>query len=537
MTKDEIALRHHLDCFGTSDNRVLQLGYINASNQSGKKNSIDSALLRFVEGAEKPTSIPPCEKVAEIPFTFEKRRSSCIVRNAQNGKLLLICKGAFEEVIALCPSMRDGAASVTADTENRQGLLKQVTGLNNDGHRVILVATKEINERQIRDEDALLDADSNMTVEGLLTFLDPPKEDAAPSIHRLQTLGVEVKVLTGDNLGVAMKVCRSLDLVQEAEEGTIQAIDGPDLAKLEGTEDYDEVLKTCQVFAKLTPKQKGEVVLRLKAMGKCVGFLGDGINDSVALRFADVGISVDTGANVAKECADVILTEKALGIIVDCVTTGRITHGNTIKYIKMVASSNFGNVFSILIASAWLPFEPMTALQILIQNLLYDISQIAIPWDRMDGEYLLEPHQWNTKDLLRFIVVFGPTSSTIDMCTFCLNWFYYGIRTANDPVALARFHTHWFLEGLLTQTLIVHLLRTAKVPVFQSRAAKVLVVTTVTIMLVGFLLPYIPPFAHALQLVKPANSFIGFLVAELVLYCVEVQLVKMLYIKCTGIWL
>ena len=272
-------------------------------------------------------------------------------------------------------------------------------------------------------------------------------------------------------------------------------------------------------------------------MGKCVGFLGDGINDSVALRFADVGISVDTGANVAKECADVILTEKALGIIVDCVTIGRITHGNTIKYIKMVASSNFGNVFSILIASAWLPFEPMTALQILIQNLLYDMSQIAIPWDRMDEEYLLEPHQWNTKDLLRFIIVFGPTSSTIDMCTFCLNWFYFGIRTADDPSALARFHTHWFLEGLLTQTLIVHLLRTAKVPVFQSRAAKVLVTTTVTIMLVGFLLPYIPPIAHALEFVRPAKSFIGFLAAELVLYCVEVQLVKMLYIKFTGVWL
>ncbi len=555
LTKDEIALRHHLDCFGASDNRVLQLGYINASNQSGKKNSIDSALLRYLDSAEKPASIPPHEKVAEIPFTFEKRRSSCIVRNSSTGKLLLICKGAFEEVSALCPTFRKGADSVAATLENRQELLKQVTTLNNDGYRVILVATREIDARDIDDEDSLMDADSNMIIEGLLTFLDPPKEDAAPSIHRLRTLGVEVKVLTGDNLGVAMKVCRSLELIQEADEGAVQAINGPDLAKLEGTDEYDKVLKTCRVFAKLTPNQKGEgksyyresvgngkltcaiVVLRLKAMGKCVGFLGDGINDSVALRFADVGISVDTGANVAKECADVILTEKALGIIVDCVTTGRITHGNTIKYIKMVASSNFGNVFSILIASAWLPFEPMTALQILIQNLLYDISQIAIPWDRMDEEYLLEPHQWNTKDLLRFIVVFGPTSSTIDMCTFCLNYFYFNIRTADDPTALARFHTHWFLEGLLTQTLIVHLLRTSKVPVFQSRAAKVLVVTTVTIMLVGFLFPYIPPFANALQFVRPAKEFIGFLAAELVLYCVEVQVVKMVYVRWTGVWL
>ena len=258
LTKDEIALRHHLDCFGTSDNRVLQLGYINAFNQSGKKNSIDSAVLRYVEGAEKQSSIPPHEKVAEIPFTFEKRRSSCIVRNATTGKLLLVCKGAFEELLALCPTFRNGALSVTATQENRQVLSKQVTTLNNDGYRVILVATKEINERDIADEDLLMEADSDMTVEGLLTFLDPPKEDAAPSIHRLQTLGVEVKVLTGDNLGVAMKVCRSLDLIEEAEEGAVQAINGPDLTKLEGTDEYDGVLKTCRVFAKLTPNQKGE---------------------------------------------------------------------------------------------------------------------------------------------------------------------------------------------------------------------------------------------------------------------------------------
>lgn len=492
LTKDEIALRHHLDCFGARDNRILQLGYINTSKQSGKKNSIDSALIRYLDGAEKPVSVPPQEKVAEIPFTSEKRRSSCVMRNASTGKLLLICKGAFEEVSALCLTFRNGAESVTATPENRLELLKQVTALNNNGNQVIIDATKEIDERVIGDEDSLMDADSDMTIEDLLTFLDPPKEDAAPSINSLQTLGVEVKVLIGDNLGVAMKVYRSPGLIQEADEGAVQAVKGPDLAKLKGTDEYDEVIKTCRVFAKLTPNHKGEgnllyqrsiyngkltcviVVLRLKAMGKCVGFLGGGINDSVALRFADVGISVDTGANVAKECADVILTEKALGIIVVCVTTGHITHGNTIKYIKMVASSNFGNVFSILIASAWLPFEPMTALQILIQNLLYDISQIAIPWDRIDEEYLL-----------RFILVFGPTSSTIDMCTFCLNWFHNGIRTTDDPTtALAHFHTHWFLEGSpdAKHSSCISC-ATSKIPIFQNRAARVLVITTATIML------------------------------------------------------
>lgn len=203
----------------------------------------------------------------------------------------------------------------------------------------------------------------------------------------------------------------------------------------------------------------------------------------------------------------------------------------------MVASSNFGNVFSILIASAWLPFDPMTALQILIQNLLYDISQIAIPWDRMDEEYLRVPRTWDAKDLFRFIVILGPTSSTIDMCTFSLNWFYYGIRTTKNPAAVAKFHTHWFLQGLLTQTLIVHLLRTAKVPLFQRRATHVLVFTTVAIMVIGFVIPYISPLQHALALTRPATSFVGFLIAELVLYCVEVQLVKMVYIRLFQVWI
>jgi Mg2+-importing ATPase len=209
----------------------------------------------------------------------------------------------------------------------------------------------------------------------------------------------------------------------------------------------------------------------------------------------------------------------------------------SIKYIKMVSSSNFGNVFSILIASCWLPFSPMTALQILIQNLLYDLSQIAIPWDRMDAEYVAQPQRWDIKDLIRFILVLGPTSSTIDICTFCINWFYYGIQSAEDEMGVKLFHTHWFLEGLLTQTLIVHLLRTAKIPVFQSRAAKVVVASTVGIMLVGFSIPFIHPIAESLALVRPMNSFIGLLVAELVFYCVEVQVVKMIYIKCFGKWL
>ena len=265
--------------------------------------------------------------------------------------------------------------------------------------------------------------------------------------------------------------------------------------------------------------------------------LGDGINDCVALRAADVGISVDTAADVAKDCADVILTQKELTIIADSVVIGRITQGNTIKYIKMVISSNFGNVFSVLIASAWLPFNPMTGLQMLVQNVLYDVSQIAIPWDNMDAEDLEAPQRWQIWDLLRFIIILGLTSSTIDLSTFIINWFYYGVQSAEDITSVKVFHTHWFLQSLLTQTIVVHLLRTAKWPVIQSRASKAIYFSTTGIMVIGYLLPYIPPIANLLGFTRPKPSYIGLLGLQVFLYCLEVQVVKLLYIKLFHRWL
>lgn len=531
LTKDKIVLCDYIDALGNEAKRVLKLAIINAFHQTGKKNSIDEAILEH--NGEEYKNVG--KKLAEIPFTFESRRSSAIVQSPN--KIQLICKGAFEEVSSLCDFIRIGADVVSFDAYYRQALTSRATDFNNDGYRVILVASREVEKYELGDTEISSDMASHLIVEGLLTFLDPPKDDALASVTRLRELGVDVRVLTGDNMGVALKVCKALDIVSRDNAlDDIQAISGPDLARLEG-QDFHDMVQRVKIFAKLTPTQKGEVVLSLKAAGHSVGMLGDGINDCVALRHADAGISVDSGMAVAKDCADIILTEKALSIIVDGVITGRITHGNTIKYIKMVASSNFGNVFSILAASAWLPFEPMTSLQILIQNLLYDISQIAIPWDRLDEEYLATPHAWDVKDLLRFIVILGPTSSTIDICTFLLNWFYFDIRSADDTYGVKLFHTHWFIEGLLTQTLIVHLLRTAKVPVLQSRASRILVASTVTIMLVGFTIPWIEPIANALGMVRPKPQFVGFLVAELTLYCIEVQLLKMVYIKLFGKWL
>jgi len=292
-----------VDISGNKDQRTLQLAYVNAVNQSGKNNSIDSAILEFVDAAEKATAIAMGKKVAEIPFTFEKRRSSCIVRTPAR-KLLLITKGAFEEILALCNHARQGKEILQLDSSLRQNLCQRAADFNAEGYRVIAVAVKEVYECDFKDDDQLESLESSMTVEGLLTFLDPPKDDAAASIERLQDLGVDIKVLTGDNLGVALKVCRTLNLVTHVDERDVQAITGPDLAKLEGTEEFNEVVKTCRIFAKLTPGQKGQIIMSLKAAGEAVGMLGDGINDCVALRFADAGISVDTGASVAKDCAD-----------------------------------------------------------------------------------------------------------------------------------------------------------------------------------------------------------------------------------------
>lgn len=534
LTRDEISLCQYEDSEGDESNHVLQLAYTNAIFQSGKKNSIDSAIIDKLKSAGDPE--PPFlgEKISEISFNFEKRRSSAIVRNGSEN-VRLICKGAFEEVLSLCSRIFIHGEMKALDTGHRQNILQRAHAKNDDGYRVLAVATRTLSSVDLNEEARLRDLESDMTFEGFLTFLDPLKEDAADSITALQTLGIEVKVLTGDNLRIVSKVGRSLNIASRDLEGGLRAITGPELAQLKG-DDFHETVQNCTIFAKLTPTQKGEVIMSLKNAGQTVGMLGDGINDCVALRDADVGISVDSAVNVAKDCADVIMTEKDLSIIVSGVRTGRITHGNTMKYIKMVASSNFGNVFSVVIASAWLPYQPMTGLQLLMQNLLYDISQLALPWDHVDEEFLQIPRRWNTWDLLRFIVVLGPTSSTIDMCTFTLDWFYYGIRTAGSPlVPLA--HTHWFLEGLLTQTLIVHLLRTAKVPFSQSLASPVVIASTSIVMTIGLIIPYIKPVAHALGMVHPANSFLGFLVAELLLYCLEIQLLKVAYKKIFGMWL
>jgi Mg2+-importing ATPase len=347
------------------------------------------------------------QKVAEVPFDFDRRLLSIVVRSTE---MFMITKGAAEEVLSKCTHVRLNDMSVL-DRERYNQLERLCTTLNQEGSRVLAVATKQIDK-------VTANMENNLTFEGFLAFLDPPKEDAGQAILDLKKYGVAVKVLTGDNVAAAKSVARNIGLLDD-EQGVIS---GPELANLD-EKTLAERVEQCIVFAKLKPLQKQEIVRILRRNGHSVGFLGDGINDAPALRSADVGISVDTGTSVAKQAANIILLQKNLTHVVNGIHYGRITQGNSLKYIKMAASSNFGNIFSVTVAAAWLPFVPMAPLQLLIQNLLYDISQAAIPWDHVDVEMTALPRKWNVWSIFRFMIWFGPTSSIFDICTFLLGWY------------------------------------------------------------------------------------------------------------------
>jgi len=368
--------------------------------------------------------------------------------------------------------------------------------------------------------------ESDLVAVGCLAFLDPPKDSAATAIAALRHHGVEVKVITGDNEAVTRKICREvgLDVEHSAQGKHIEPLDDAEL---------DELVKRTTVFAKMSPLQKARVVKSLQRQGHTVGFLGDGINDAPALREADVGISVDTATDIAKESADIILLEKNLMVLEEGVIEGRITFGNIIKYIKMTASSNFGNMFSVLVASAFLPFLPMLPLQLLVLDLLYHTSQLSIPFDRMDEEYLRKPRKWDASDIGRFMVWIGPVSSIFDITTYWLLWHVFG---ANSPEHQAFFQTGWFVESLLTQTLIVHMIRTRKIPFLQSIASAPVLALTVAAILVGMALPFTVLGAKFGMVALPPVYF-GWVALTVFTYCVLTQLMKLLYMRRYGRWL
>ncbi|MEL5435834.1 magnesium-translocating P-type ATPase [Serratia sp. IR-2025] len=524
LTQDRIILEHHIDVNGARDNEVLHLAWLNSFHQSGMKNLMDQAVIRFGRGKPGIEALGRFSKVDELPFDFVRRRLSIVVAD-ENGKQQLICKGAVEEMLEIATHVREGDKTLELDDARRAALQALAREYNEDGFRVLVLATRELDAQRPANPLSVAD-ERDMVVQGLLTFLDPPKESAQQAIAALQENGVTVKVLTGDNPVITCKICRDVGL----EPG--EPLSGLQIEQMDD-ETLAREVEQRTVFTKLTPLQKSRVLKMLQANGHTVGFLGDGINDAPALRDADVGISVDTGTDIAKESADIILLEKNLMVLEEGVIKGRETFGNIIKYLNMTASSNFGNVFSVLVASTFIPFLPMLAIHLLIQNLMYDISQLSLPWDKMDKEFLRKPRKWDSKNIGRFMLWIGPTSSIFDITTYALMWYVFA---ANSVEHQALFQSGWFIEGLLSQTLVVHMLRTQKIPFIQSTAALPVLLTTGLVMALGIYIPFSP--LGALVGLQPLPwEYFPWLAATLVSYCVVAQLMKRFYIRRFGEWL
>ena len=532
LTMDKIVLERHLNVFGHEDNEVMKWAYLNSYHQTGLKNLLDLAVLEHVELHDCLKEGEAYKKVDEIPFDFQRRRMSVILEE-NDRKQLLICKGAVEEVLDLCTHAFDPGeddqlqiksdAIIPMDDKMREAILKTSRKLNEEGLRVLLVAIKQYDQRPLTYTVA---DESDMILTGFVGFLDPAKPSAKPSIEALHRLGITIKVLTGDNEVVTKKICKDVGIP------VTNILMGKDLETMTD-EELTVRIDDISIMAKLSPLQKSRVVKVLQAKGHTVGFMGDGINDAAALRDADVGISVDTAVDIAKESADIILLEKDLMVLRKGVIYGRRTFGNIIKYIKMTASSNFGNMFSMLGASALLPFLPMLPIQILINNLLYDISQISIPWDIMDDDYIVKPRKWDASGISKFMIYIGPISSIFDYATFAVLWYVF---KANSTAHAAFFQTGWFVESLLSQTLIVHMIRTRKIPFIQSWAAAPVVALTSFIMLIGIALPF-TPIASAFKLVALPLAFFPWLIGILFCYCLLTQLVKNWFINKFSQWL
>lgn len=525
LTQDKIILEHYTDINGNNDNEVLQLAWLNSSYQSGMKNLMDKAIVRFAQEPENSAVINDggYRKIDELPFDFVRRRLSVVLRDDKQ-RHVLICKGAVEEMLSISSCVYEQGKHLTLNAARREQLLALAESYNKEGFRVLAIGKKYIPEGEQKAQYAVAD-ETELTLYGFLTFLDPPKDSAAQAIAALSENGVAVKVLTGDNAIVTRKICHEVGI----EAG--QPLLGNEIEAL-SDEALKPLLERHTVFAKLTPLQKSRIIRLLQENGHTVGFLGDGINDAPALRDADVGISVDTATDIAKESADIILLEKSLMVLEEGVIKGRETFGNIIKYLNMTASSNFGNVFSVLFASAFLPFLPMLAIQLLIQNLLYDFSQLSLPWDKMDEEFLRKPRKWDVSNISRFMLFIGPISSIFDISTFALMWFVFH---ANAPEVQNLFHSGWFVEGLLSQTLVVHMLRTRKIPFVQSTAALPVLLMTVLIMAVGIYIPF-SPISGWIGLTPLPWQYFPWLVLTLGCYCVVTQTVKRWYIRRFGQW-
>lgn len=524
LTCDQIVLEKYINADGTSDNsrRILRHAYFNSFFQTGLKNLMDKAILSHVRELEMESVRESYKKVDEIPFDFTRRRMSVVVEDV-SGKRQIITKGAVEEMMQICSHTEVGNRVVPFTPELRVKAYEISKRMNRQGLRVLAVAHKSFLSKE---NNFAVEDESGMVLIGFLAFLDPPKQSAAGAIRQLHAHGIEVKVVSGDNDAVVRTISRQVGI------DTTNVLTGAELSAMNDEEKREAVART-RVFAKVTPMQKTEIIALLQTQGNTVGFLGDGINDAAALRQSDIGISVDSAVDIAKESADIILLEKDLMVLENGVTEGRRTFGNIIKYVKMTAGSNFGNMFSVMAASAFLPFLPMLPIHLLVQNLLYDMSQTAIPFDRMDDDYLSKPRRWDASDLSRFMIYTGPISSIFDITTYLLMWHVFG---CSSPGAQSLFQSGWFVEGLLSQTLIVHMIRTKKIPFIQSRASWPVMCMTLAIMAAGIIIPF-TRFGSCIGLTPLPLSYFPWLAATLIAYCVLTQVVKEWYIRRFKRWL
>jgi Mg2+-importing ATPase len=537
LTMDRVILEHHYDVALKPDDGVLELAFLNSHFQTGLKNVLDRAVLRHQE-LHQELSVSEYSKADEVPFDFARKMMSVVVETPEKMHRL-ICKGAPESVFERCSRFELDDEIYPMDPLLLEDLKEEYDQLSANGFRVLAIAYREFEPKPAYGKDD----EQNLILKGYVAFLDPPKESAAPAITALQGHGVAVKVLTGDNELVSKKICSEVGLPSE------KALTGPNIESMDDMQLADAVEETT-LFVRLSPAHKQRIIMALRNKRHVVGFIGDGINDAPALRAADVGISVDTAVDIAKEAADAILLEKSLMVLEEGVVAGRAVFANIIKYIRMGASSNFGNMFSVLGASLWLPYLPMAPIKILTNNLLYDFSQVPIPTDEVDPEQVARPRPWSMGEIARFILFIGPCSSVFDYTTYLMMWFLFGCWNlglvpppevaarfvhagAVDPdytYAAALFQTGWFVESLLTQTLIIHVIRTNKIPFIQSRASWQLIITTGAIMLVGMWLPS-SPIGQWLGLVPLPMQYWPLLLLTLISYVALTQAVKVWLIR------
>ena len=515
ITEDRVVLMHYVDPFGNENEDVLNYAYLNSKYQTGWRNLMDVAVLDYFASKKKTLPFETVSKIDEIPFDFSRRRLSVALSLAD--ERVMITKGAVEEMAEVCASVLVNGEKVALTPELIEQMKAVNIKMNQDGMRVITVAQKTIDSDTIRISD-----ENNLTILGFIGFLDPAKESAITAISSLHAHGVTVKVLTGDNAIVAQKVCADVGI--DAEHYLLGSdIDGMSDAEL------TEQAENLHLFAKLNPMQKERVISLLKKKGHTVGFMGDGINDAPSLRTADVGISVDTAADITKDASTIILLEKSLQVLEIGVQEGRSVFINMMKYIKITLSSNFGNVFSILIASAFLPFLPMLSMQLLVQNLIYDIAQLAIPWDNVDQEEIEKPVTWNMKNLLHFTFLIGPVSSIFDVLTFILLYFGFHYNTVASQGA---FQSGWFIVGLITQTLALHILRTKKIPFIKSNASFPVWFATTGVFVVGGILS-LTSIGHFFDLSLLPITYWMIFPFIIIGYLVTLQFAKMIYQKNT----